>query len=73
MPGKKIKCWEFMNCGVDKPGCGFKCPSYPDMGRVCWSVAGTMCGGEAQGVYAKKIDSCTNCRFYIAVIVRKEV
>ena len=33
-------------------------------GRVCWVVAGTMCGGEVQGSFAKKYDDCRKCRFY---------
>jgi CRP-like cAMP-binding protein len=33
-------------------------------GRICWAVAGTCCGGEIQGTFAEKRDSCTNCSFY---------
>jgi CRP-like cAMP-binding protein len=33
-------------------------------GRICWAVAGTCCGGEVQGTFAEKRDSCTNCSFY---------
>ena len=33
-------------------------------GRICWAVAGTCCGGEVQGTYAEKRDSCIGCNFY---------
>jgi hypothetical protein len=33
-------------------------------GRICWAVAGTCCGGEVQGTFAEKRDSCTSCPFY---------
>lgn len=32
-------------------------------GRFCWAVAGTLCGGEAQGTYAKKLLNCIDCEF----------
>ena len=33
-------------------------------GRACWVVAGTMCGGEVQGSYSRKVIDCTRCEFY---------
>ena len=33
-------------------------------GRACWVVAGTYCGGTAQGTHAKKQLSCKRCDFY---------
>ena len=33
-------------------------------GRVCWAIAGTLCEGKVQGVFALKYDSCLQCRFY---------
>jgi hypothetical protein len=33
-------------------------------GRACWVVAGTYCGGEAQGSFALKITDCSLCDFY---------
>ncbi len=32
-------------------------------GRICWIVAGTLCGGEVQGSSAKKRDTCLGCKF----------
>ena len=39
-------CWEFLTCGVIE-----NCPAYPDHGYDCWTVEGTLCGGERQGGY----------------------
>ncbi len=39
-------------------------------GRACWAVAGTLCKGEVQGVFAKKYHECSKCEFYVKV--RKE-
>lgn len=33
-------------------------------GRACWFVAGTLCGGEIQGTFARKLFSCMDCAFY---------
>ncbi len=33
-------------------------------GRACWVVAGTLCNGMAQGVFAVKFGECARCRFY---------
>lgn len=33
-------------------------------GRACWTVAGTLCGGKAQGTCAEKIETCLECDFY---------
>ncbi len=63
---EKMNCWEFKKCGKDKTG---GCPAYPSGGRVCYLVAGTMCGGQAQGTYALKINSCRECDFYKALVV----
>jgi len=75
----KINCWEFMNCGREVGGVNTKefgvCPATTytkldsahggkNAGRVCWIVAGTMCGGEVQGSFARKYKDCRKCEFY---------
>jgi hypothetical protein len=56
--GIVTKCWE-------KKGCLEKnCPAYEhDCGR-CWLIAGTMCGGGVQGVFAKKYTTCSECEVF---------
>ncbi len=41
--------------GINSGKCG---------GRICWAVAGTLCGGCVQGSFAEKRCSCLNCDFY---------
>ncbi|MBW2064386.1 MAG: cyclic nucleotide-binding domain-containing protein [Deltaproteobacteria bacterium] len=41
-------------------------------GRVCWAVAGTFCGGEAQGTFAEKRASCVTCDFFKKVQEEEE-
>lgn len=65
---KKTKCWEFKKCGKDET---HDCPAYPNAGRICYLVAGTMCGGKVQGMYALKIENCRQCDFYKAIVVDK--
>jgi hypothetical protein len=75
----KQNCWEFKRCGRLAGGARAKelgvCPASVNSsidalndgtngGRMCWAVAGTLCGGKPQGSFAKKIDSCMNCEFY---------
>lgn len=57
---------------VDKLGV---CPAATDMGRdginqgknagrICWTIAGTLCRGEVQGSMAQKEVTCLNCSFF---------
>ena len=77
--GSKQNCWDFKGCGR-QPGGGKvehlgECPAATDArgngvhggtncGRVCWGVAGTLCGGEVQGTFAAKLGNCLRCDFY---------
>jgi CRP-like cAMP-binding protein len=79
MSQNKLNCWEYMQC-QRQPGGEMvaelgECPAARDIsfdginygknaGRICWAVAGTCCGGEIQGTFAEKRDSCTGCEFY---------
>jgi signal transduction histidine kinase/CheY-like chemotaxis protein/HPt (histidine-containing phosphotransfer) domain-containing protein/PAS domain-containing protein len=52
-------CWEAKKCGNSA------CPSYQNRENLrCWEVAGTFCGGEVQGQFAKKFGTCTLCEVY---------
>ncbi len=65
---ENTKCWEFTKCGRDRTG---GCPAYPRAGRVCYLVAGTMCAGKVQGIYAMKIGQCRECEFYRMLMYEK--
>jgi hypothetical protein len=67
---KKMKCWEFKKCGREGGGVKTKelgvCSAYPDHGKHCARVAGTLCGGKVQGSFAMKLSNCMRCDFYMS-------
>jgi hypothetical protein len=78
----KKNCWEHKGCGREPGGEREEdlgvCPAASEArldgvhggnnaGRACWVVAGTMCDGEVQGTFAKKLMNCLECNFYQAV------
>ena len=63
----KVNCWEYKNCTVQED-----CPAYPSFGDICFSIEGTLCGGEVQGAYAQKIQRCRECNFYAKIMKEKE-
>jgi len=52
------RCWIIRNCEETN------CPAYRNECGRCWLIAGTMCGGEVQGKFADKYNSCTECEVY---------
>jgi len=79
----RVNCWEFKNCGREPGGINAQelgvCPaaelekyegvnSGRKAGRVCWALVGTLCGGQVQGVFAKKVATCKACEFYEYVL-----
>ena len=63
-----MNCWEFKNCGRETGGEKAEdlgiCAAYPDHGKHCARVAGTLCGGKVQGTFATKLVNCLSCEFY---------
>ncbi len=74
-----LNCWEYKQCGREVGGAKASregvCPAAleakldgihhgKNAGRACWVVAGTMCHGEVQGIFAKKYEDCRKCDFY---------
>jgi hypothetical protein len=57
-----MNCWEFMKCGNEKGS--FPCPAYPNYGRTCARVPGTLMGGARSASYAAKLSDCIRCGFY---------
>lgn len=53
-----VKCWEVKGCNKAD------CPSHKSEDLRCWQVAGTFCGGVAQGVFAKKYGDCQQCEVF---------
>ncbi len=69
---KPLNCWERKSCGREAGGAKVQefgvCPSYPDHGRDCWTIAGTFCGGVVQGTFAEKLGNCQKCEHYVNVM-----
>ncbi|RJR14829.1 MAG: hypothetical protein C4581_13310 [Nitrospiraceae bacterium] len=77
----KLNCWEFKKCGREPGGAKSRemvCIATTEGscsganggkngGRICWSVAGTFCGGKVQGDFAQKTVSCMSCDFFKTV------
>ena len=78
----KKNCWEVKNCGREINGAKAKefgaCPAAINSrlngvhggkngGRTCWVIAGTLCGGKVQGIFASKLQNCFDCEFYRTV------
>ena len=65
-----MNCWEFKKCGREAGGARARelgvCPAYPNHGRCCARIAGTLCGGKVQGSFAMKVATCMKCEFYLS-------
>ena len=63
-----MNCWEFKKCGREAGGPKEKelgrCPAYPNHGKHCARIAGTLCGGKVQASFATKLVNCMNCDYY---------
>ena len=79
---ERKNCWEYKNCGREPGGRNVNelgiCPAAVadvfngvnggrNAGRYCWAIAGTLCKGEIQGIFARKFKSCLACSFYLEV------
>ena len=76
-------CWEYKQCGREPGGAKVDelgvCPVPQEQsvnginrgknaGRVCWTVSGSLCGGQVQGSFAQKQENCLKCDFYKGVM-----
>jgi len=72
-------CWEYKLCGRQPGGPKANeygpCPAATEVradglnqgknaGRCCWAIAGTLCKGDIQGIFAQKMGNCMQCDFY---------
>ena len=59
-PPKKAKpCWETQKCPVETKR---NCPAWDfRAGHLCWFINGTICHGEIQESWQKKIKICRQC------------
>ena len=66
-----MDCWDYMHCGREKKGENVDelgiCPAYPEHGKHCAHVVGTLCAGRVQGTFADKEHSCLQCSYYNSI------
>jgi diguanylate cyclase (GGDEF)-like protein len=60
----KVNCFSIKGCTKKD------CPVYGNSKCRCWLIAGTMCGGEVQGAFAKKYKSCMECSVYRDIVYK---
>lgn len=59
-------CWETQECD---PSVRKKCPAWQlQVPNLCWFVNGTLCQGQAQGNWGRKMAVCRNCSVLQAVL-----
>ncbi|MFC2016150.1 GAF domain-containing protein [Chloroflexota bacterium] len=62
-----------VHCWVEKDCDYADCPCYGSENLRCWQVTGTFCGGEMQGHFNQKYNSCTECVVYKKSCQRDEL
>ncbi len=51
-------------CPAARPGPHSGMNGGAEGGRICWSVAGTLCDGKVRGSFASKRSTCTDCEVF---------
>ncbi len=66
VPAKKLKpCWERENCSTETKR---NCPAWEfQTGHLCWFINGTICHGEIQENWRKKMTMCRQCAVFQAM------
>jgi len=58
-PKKANPCWETLKCSVETKR---NCPAWEfRAGHLCWFINGTICNGEIQESWQKKMKICRQC------------
>jgi len=59
-------CWEITNCPNDWRE---NCAAWEfNAGHFCWFINGTLCHGECQDNWEKKIEVCQQCEVFLSVL-----
>ena len=63
---KGRSCWLAQNCPVERRR---ECPAWQfDAGHLCWFINGTICRGQSQGSWKKKMEICRECDVYRSIL-----
>lgn len=68
LPAKKLKpCWETEKCPAETKR---NCPAWEfQTGHLCWFINGTICHGEIQESWQKKMTICRQCAVFQAMFL----
>jgi DNA-binding XRE family transcriptional regulator len=59
-------CWVTRNCPVELRR---NCPAWEfQIGQLCWFINGTICQGEAQENWQKKMQICRQCKIFQPIL-----
>ena len=58
VPPTQMQCWVLKNCKRSD------CPMHGDHDVRCWLRVGTLCCGEVQGDFARKLKNCFKCEVF---------
>ena len=63
---RPVNCWEVKKCSEHKRE---KCPAWEfNCGQLCWFINGTICNGETQDNWQKKMKMCQQCEVFQKII-----
>lgn len=55
-------CWAILGCSAEVKG---NCPAWEfRAGHLCWFINGTICHGQIQGSWQKKMRICRQCKLF---------
>jgi hypothetical protein len=58
-------CWDIENCSMETRQ---NCPAWEfQSGNLCWFINGTICRGESQGTWGKKMEKCRKCTVFRSI------
>jgi DNA-binding XRE family transcriptional regulator len=63
---ESLDCWEIRECPEHKRQ---TCPAWEfSCGQLCWFINGTICNGETQVNWQKKMNMCKQCEVFQKII-----
>ena len=66
-PKKKSPCWVVRKCPV---GIRRNCPAWEfQIGHLCWFINGTICHGQVQVSWSRKMKICRQCEVFRTMLL----
>jgi DNA-binding XRE family transcriptional regulator len=66
LSGRRQNCWSARSCPKQTRA---KCPAWEfKLGHLCWFVNGTICHGEEQESWEKKMKTCRKCDVFNSMV-----